>query len=45
MDKIKNAKVKKHPNDIKIFIRIPYTQKITKENIMKILKKNGVKIK
>lgn len=42
MDKLKNKKMKTHPEDIKYFIRIPYTESITKENVLKLLKEKGV---
>lgn len=44
LDKIKDEKISQHKDEIKYFIRIPYTEKITKENITKILKDNGISI-
>lgn len=41
-DNKKSKLVKQHPEDIKHFIRIPYTEKITKENVKKILKNEGL---
>jgi len=42
LDKLKNKKILRHPNDISVFIRIPYTEQITKENILRILSVYGV---
>ncbi|MFA5024112.1 MAG: hypothetical protein WC523_04110 [Patescibacteria group bacterium] len=42
LDRLKNKRVKEHPEDIKVFIRIPYTEPITKDNILHILTKNGI---
>lgn len=44
LDKFKNKKIKEHPEDINIFIRIPYTEDITEKNILKILIENGIKV-
>ncbi len=41
-DKLKNKLILKHPIDIKYFIRIPYTETITLENIIKILQNNNI---
>lgn len=41
-DNIKNKLIQSHPEDIKIFIRIPYWENITEENIRDIFKKNKV---
>ena len=41
-DALKNRRVKAHPEDVKYFIRIPYTEAITEENVRRILKENGV---
>ena len=45
LDKLKNRKMASHKKDIRYFIRIPYTEKITKENMLKILKEHNVPIK
>lgn len=45
LDMKKNNRIAAHPEDVKYFIRIPYTEPITKENVLKILKKNHVPIK
>lgn len=42
LDKLKEEKIKQHLNDIKYFIRIPYWEKLTEENIKKILKEKGI---
>ena len=41
-DAIKNKKVAAHPEDVHYFIRIKYTEKLVKENIIGILKAHGV---
>lgn len=41
-DKKKDELIKQHSNEIKYFIRIPYTEQITKENIIYILKEHNV---
>ena len=41
-DKIKNKLINEHPEDVRFFIRIPYTIQITKDNVIKILKENGI---
>lgn len=43
-DRKKNRRIKSHPEDVSVFIRIPYTEPITKENVIRILKENGVQI-
>lgn len=43
-DQNKNKLISEHPDNIKYFIRIPYWEKITEENVKQILIKNGVKI-
>jgi hypothetical protein len=43
-DAIKNTLIAKHPEAISHFIRIPYTEPITTENITRILKENKIKI-
>jgi very-short-patch-repair endonuclease len=42
MDKMKNEKIAAHPEDIITFIRIPYTEQINKDNIVRILCENDV---
>jgi very-short-patch-repair endonuclease len=44
-DRNKNRKIKAHANDVKIFIRIPYTEPINKKNIIRILSNNGIRLK
>jgi hypothetical protein len=41
-DKIKNKLLAQHFDDIKYFIRIPYWEPLTEENIKKILIKNNI---
>jgi len=43
-DALKNMKVAEHPEDVATFIRIPYTEPITEENIIRILRENMVVI-
>ena len=43
-DQLKNKLISEHPEDVKIFIRIPYTESIIKENIQRILFDSGVVI-
>lgn len=43
-DKLKNKLISEHPEDIKTFIRIPYWEPITEENVRRILKENGVSL-
>jgi hypothetical protein len=43
-DKLKNKKIKEHPEDVKYFIRFNYKEKITKEYVVKKLKANGILI-
>lgn len=43
-DKLKNTLIFQHPEEIKYFIRIPYTEPIIKENVVKILRANNVPI-
>ena len=43
-DQIKNEKITQHKEDVKYFVRIPYTEKINKDNVMRILKNNNVSI-
>jgi hypothetical protein len=44
-DAFKNKQIARHPEDVKYFIRIPYTEKITEENVLRILKENNIPIK
>jgi hypothetical protein len=44
LDRLKNRRVRTHPEDIAIFIRIPYTEPLTLENVRRILIENGVKV-
>lgn len=44
LDQNKNKLIAKYPEEIKHFIRIPYWEPITEENVRKILQENGVKI-
>jgi Zn finger protein HypA/HybF involved in hydrogenase expression len=41
-DNLKNNLIKEHPEEVKYFIRIPYWEKITEENIRKILTEQGI---
>lgn len=41
-DQLKNKLISDHPQDIKTFIRIPYWEPITEENVQKILRQNGI---
>lgn len=43
-DALKDELISQHPKEIKYFIRIPYTEEITKENIIKILAEHNVPI-
>ena len=43
-DKLKNKLISEHPEDIKYFIRIPYWEKLTRENIERILLSNGISV-
>lgn len=43
-DELKNQRVKEHPEDVAIFIRIPYTEPLTLENVKRILEENGIKV-
>ena len=45
LDRIKNKKIKQHPEDVKFFIRFSYKDPITKEYVLGRLKKEGVKWK
>jgi DNA-binding transcriptional regulator WhiA len=44
LDELKNKIIKEHEEDIRYFIRIPYTEALTEENITKILKENGISV-
>ena len=41
-DQIKNELIKNHPEDVKYFIRIPYTVVLTIESVKEVLKQNNV---
>lgn len=41
-DQLKNNLIAAHPDDVKHFIRIPYWEAITEENVRRILAENGV---
>jgi hypothetical protein len=41
-DKLKNKLIKQNKDKVKYFIRIPYTEEITEENVRKILKRNKI---
>ena len=43
-DQIKNQLISEHSNEIKYFIRIPYTEELIEKNIRKILKNNNIKL-
>jgi hypothetical protein len=43
-DRIKNKKIKKHPNDIKFFVRFNYREKITEDLIIMKLEKYGLAV-
>lgn len=42
LDEQKNRRISTHPEDVKTFIRIPYWEKITEENVKRILRENEV---
>lgn len=44
LDRRKTKVINKHPEDVKYFIRIKYTEELTKENIIDRLKQAGVAI-
>jgi len=44
MDLLKDNLIRQHPDEVKHFLRIPYTQKINKENILGLLKYSGIPI-
>jgi len=41
-DFVKNKLIFQNSNDVKYFIRIPYWERISKENVIKILERNGI---
>lgn len=44
LDQNKNKLISEHPEDVKTFIRIPYWEYITEENVIRILKESGVSV-
>jgi very-short-patch-repair endonuclease len=43
-DRMKNRKLKEHKDEVKVFIRIKYTEPLTLEHVTKRLRKQGVKV-
>ena len=41
-DQLKNKLIAEHPEEVKHFIRIPYWEKLTEENVKRILTENKV---
>jgi hypothetical protein len=41
-DRLKTRLIKKHPNEVAFFIRFNYKEKLTKDNVLRKLRKHGV---